>query len=49
MSLEKRRAAQSKGGKAIPAEKRSFSQSPALAREAGRKGGQVMGKKRKAR
>ncbi len=40
MSPEKRREIASKGGKAVPAERRSFSQSAELASVAGRKGGQ---------
>ena len=40
MDSEKRRAIASKGGQNVPREKRSFSQSPELAAEAGRKGGQ---------
>jgi general stress protein YciG len=39
MSVEKRREIASKGGKSVPAEKRSFSQNRNLATEAGRKGG----------
>ena len=39
MDAEKRRAIASKGGQSVPNEKRSFSQSPTLAAEAGRKGG----------
>jgi general stress protein YciG len=40
MDPEKRREIASRGGKSVPAEKRSFSQSVALAATAGRKGGQ---------
>lgn len=40
MSVEKRREIASKGGKSVPAEKRSFSQDRGLASDAGRKGGQ---------
>lgn len=40
MDEDKQREIASKGGKAVPAEKRSFSQDPELASEAGRKGGQ---------
>jgi general stress protein YciG len=40
MDPEKRRQIASLGGKSVPAEKRSFSQSAALATTAGRKGGQ---------
>ena len=39
MDLEKRRAIARKGGESVPHEKRSFSQNPGLASEAGRKGG----------
>jgi len=39
MSVEKRREIASKGGKNVPAGKRSFSQNRGLASEAGRKGG----------
>lgn len=39
MSPEKRREIAQKGGKAVPNEKRSFSQNNALARSAGSKGG----------
>jgi uncharacterized protein len=39
MDAEKRRAIASKGGQSVPNEKRSFSQNPTLAAEAGRKGG----------
>ncbi len=38
---EKRREIASKGGKSVPAEKRSFAQNRDLASEAGRKGGQI--------
>jgi len=41
MSPEKQREIASKGGKSVPAEKRSFSQNRHLAAEAGRKGGSV--------
>ena len=40
MDPAKQQKIASKGGKAVPNEKRSFSQNPDLAREAGRKGGQ---------
>lgn len=40
MDLEKRRAIARKGGESVPNEKRSFSQNPELASQAGRKGGQ---------
>lgn len=43
MDEEKRREASRKGGQNVPDEKRSFSQDPALASEAGRKGGQSSG------
>ncbi|WP_281015452.1 KGG domain-containing protein [Lichenihabitans psoromatis] len=39
MDVEKRRAIARKGGESVPNEKRSFSQNPGLASEAGRKGG----------
>jgi uncharacterized protein len=39
MSREKQREIASKGGRSVPAEKRSFSQNRDLAAEAGRKGG----------
>ena len=39
MDAEKHRALASKGGQSVPNEKRSFSQNPTLAAEAGRKGG----------
>jgi general stress protein YciG len=44
MSMEKRREIASKGGKSVPAEKRSFSMDRNLASDAGRKGGQVGGR-----
>jgi general stress protein YciG len=40
MSPEKQREIARKGGKSVPAEKRSFSQNTDLAAQAGRKGGQ---------
>ncbi len=40
MDPEKQRAIAAKGGRSVPEEKRSFSQSPELAAKAGRKGGQ---------
>jgi uncharacterized protein len=40
MSPEKRQEIASKGGKSVPAEKRSFSQDANLAAKAGKKGGQ---------
>jgi general stress protein YciG len=40
MNPEKQREIARKGGKSVPAEKRSFSQSADLAASAGRKGGQ---------
>lgn len=47
MDPEKQRKIASMGGKAVPDEKRSFSQNRKLAAEAGRKGGQsVPGSKR---
>ena len=39
MDPEKQRAIARKGGESVPNEKRSFSQNPSLAAEAGRKGG----------
>ncbi len=41
MNAERQRQIASMGGKAVPDEKRSFSQNPELAAEAGRKGGQA--------
>ena len=46
MSQEKQREIDSKGGKSVPSEKRSFSQNRELASQAGRKGGQVSGTNR---
>lgn len=43
-SPERRAEIARKGGAAVPAEKRSFSQNRKLAREAGRKGGKVTGR-----
>jgi general stress protein YciG len=40
MNPEKQREIARKGGKSVPAEKRSFSQNTDLAAQAGRKGGQ---------
>jgi general stress protein YciG len=40
MDPERQREIASKGGQSVPAEKRSFSQNPAMAAAAGRKGGQ---------
>ena len=40
MDADKRRAIARKGGESVPNEKRSFSQNPGLASQAGRKGGQ---------
>ena len=40
MDPEKQRAIARKGGESVPHEKRSFSQNPLLAAQAGRKGGQ---------
>jgi general stress protein YciG len=42
MSPEKQLAIASKGGKSVPAEKRSFSQSSELASTAGKKGGKAV-------
>jgi general stress protein YciG len=41
MDPERQREIASRGGKSVPAEKRSFSQNRALAAQAGRKGGQA--------
>jgi general stress protein YciG len=43
MDGDRQREIASKGGKSVPAEKRSFSQDRELASEAGRKGGQASG------
>ena len=43
MDEEKQREIASKGGRSVPAEKRSFSQDRELASSAGRKGGQSTG------
>src|SRR4051812_18820279 len=43
MDLERQREIASKGGRSVPAEKRSFSQDRELASSAGRKGGQSTG------
>jgi general stress protein YciG len=43
MDAARQREIASKGGKSVPAEKRSFSQDRELASEAGRKGGQASG------
>jgi general stress protein YciG len=43
MDDEKQREIAKKGGQSVPDEKRSFSQDPDLASEAGRKGGQESG------
>jgi general stress protein YciG len=43
MDIDRQREIASKGGKSVPAEKRSFSQDRELASEAGRKGGQASG------
>ena len=43
MDREKQKEIASKGGRSVPAEKRSFSQDRELASEAGRKGGQASG------
>jgi general stress protein YciG len=48
MDLERQREIASKGGRSVPAEKRSFSQDRELASEAGRKGGQSSGTGRHA-
>lgn len=41
MDPERQREIARKGGASVPADKRSFSQSPSLASEAGRKGGEA--------
>ena len=41
MDENKQREISKKGGESVPDEKRSFSQNPSLAAEAGRKGGQA--------
>ena len=46
MDPEKQRELARKGGASVPASKRSFSQDSSLAARAGRKGGEVGGKKR---
>ena len=43
MNAERQREIASKGGRSVPADKRSFSQDRGLASEAGRKGGQASG------
>jgi general stress protein YciG len=43
MDEDKQREIAKKGGQSVPDEKRSFSQDPELASEAGRKGGQESG------
>ena len=43
MDSDRQREIASKGGKSVPAEKRSFSHDRELASEAGRKGGQASG------
>jgi general stress protein YciG len=48
MDGDRQREIASKGGKSVPAEKRSFSQDRELASEAGRKGGQASGNTRSA-
>ncbi len=46
MGEDRQREIASKGGRSVPAEKRSFSQDRSLASQAGRKGGQVSGTSR---
>jgi general stress protein YciG len=46
MDAARQREIASKGGKSVPAEKRSFSQDRDLASQAGRKGGQASGSSR---
>jgi uncharacterized protein len=48
MSIEKRREIARLGGRSVPAEKRSFSQSRELASNAGRKGGSVRPSEKRA-
>lgn len=48
MGEDRQREIASKGGRSVPAEKRSFSQDRGLASEAGRKGGQSSGPARHA-
>jgi general stress protein YciG len=43
MNAERQREIASKGGRSVPADKRSFSQDRDLASQAGRKGGQASG------
>lgn len=47
MDPEKQREIARRGGAAVPAEKRSFSQDRSLAADAGRKGGEKSGGKRR--
>ena len=44
MNAERQREIASKGGRSVPADKRSFSQDRELASNAGRKGGQSTGR-----
>ena len=46
MGHDRQREIASKGGRSVPAEKRSFSQDRSLASQAGRKGGQSSGQAR---
>ena len=48
MGEERQREIASKGGRSVPADKRSFSQNRGLASQAGRKGGQASGTARHA-
>lgn len=48
MGEDRQREIASKGGRSVPAEKRSFSQDRSLASLAGRKGGQASGTTRSA-
>jgi uncharacterized protein len=48
MSPEKQREIARKGGKSVPAEKRSFSQNADLAAAAGRKGGKAVDPKKRS-
>lgn len=48
MGQDRQREIASKGGRSVPADKRSFSQNRGLASQAGRKGGQASGSARHA-
>lgn len=49
ISPERQREIASKGGRSVPAERRSFSQNPELAVEAGQKGGRAPHQKKPLR